>query len=500
MDPAGRVNRAAITFFRCAGRRKPSLALSFAGFSVFVCLLATALCVIDVMHARRVAVEVARREAENLAQSLAQQASDTFDAADGALRTLAEMVERNGTKPAERKSLQDTLDALIATMPRINNLAIADERGQLVVSKLSAPDGRMPTVADRAYYRYHRARPGSAIFVSGPAISKVDGSWVLFATRRLDRPDGRFAGVAIAPISLTYFDRSFAAVDIGRLGSISMITDDGTLAVRRPRTSIGAQFRDDDVFGDRFKNFMSGSYIGVSPVDGTRRLFAFVRLPRYPLVLKVGLAEREYLAAWRADALANYLALAAGTALIGTLASGLGGQITRRKVAESALARSSTDALTGLANRRRFDGELEREWRRAAVDRSAIGLLLIDVENLAAYNERHGREDGDNLLIAIAGAISASIDPPDELAARYSGLQFAVLLPMTDAADATGVARRIHFAFARQVVQPSGAPDETVALRIRAAGLIPQEDDGPATLIAAATAAHQMIERGQDMV
>jgi diguanylate cyclase (GGDEF)-like protein len=152
------------------------------------------------------------------------------------------------------------------------------------------------------------------------------------------------------------------------------------------------------------------------------------------------------------------------------------------------------DALTGLANRRRFDAELEREWRCAAVERTPVGLLVLEVDNLKAYNDRHGREDGDVLLVAIAHAISANIGAPEHFAARYSGLELAVILPATDLAAASVVAERIEGAV-RGLVYRQRTADALVTVNIGTASRIPQSADEPSMLVGAAFIALRNVKR-----
>jgi diguanylate cyclase (GGDEF)-like protein len=303
---------------------------------------------------------------------------------------------------------------------------------------------------------------------------------VFFATRRIDHANGSFAGVAIAPISLDYFDRSFGEVDVGPSGFIALMAGNGTILARRPRAFIAQRLLRAKMFSAPYDSSVAASYIEPSPDDGVRRLLAFHRLDRYPLVISVALAESDYLAAWRADSLANYLALAAGTALIGGLASALGTQIFKRKQTEEILARLPPfDVLTGMAHRRRFEEELEREWRRAARDRVPLGLLVIEIENLNAFNDSYGHEVGDDLLIAIAHSISANIVRPADVAARYSGLEFAVIL----------VSERIRRALLALIAERKAMPNATVVVHVGAASTIPKTAESASTLVHAAVLA-----------
>lgn len=128
--------------------------------------------------------------------------------------------------------------------------------------------------------------------------------------------------------------------------------------------------------------------------------------------------------------------------------------VSRRKEAERQLAAANrelgelahSDALTGLANRRRFDGAIRSELRRAERQQVPTSVLLMDVDRFKAYNDRYGHPAGDECLRAIGTAIRGCVEGSGDLAARYGGEEFVVLLPATDEAAAALVAERIRAA------------------------------------------------------
>jgi two-component system, cell cycle response regulator len=103
---------------------------------------------------------------------------------------------------------------------------------------------------------------------------------------------------------------------------------------------------------------------------------------------------------------------------------------------------SLTDNLTGLGNRRLFDARLHAEYLRAQRFGEPLSLLLLDLDHFKSVNDRHGHVVGDDLLRAVSVALGAEVRGVD-LVCRYGGEEFAVLLPRTDMAGATAVARRL---------------------------------------------------------
>src|SRR5690606_10336476 len=120
----------------------------------------------------------------------------------------------------------------------------------------------------------------------------------------------------------------------------------------------------------------------------------------------------------------------------------------QRKQAELALgaanaelsALASTDALTGLANRRMFDATLRKEWFRALRDGAPLALLMIDIDHFKPLNDRYGHQTGDSYLIAVAQLIAHNVRRAGDMAARYGGEEFAVVLPGTAANGALDTA------------------------------------------------------------
>lgn len=105
------------------------------------------------------------------------------------------------------------------------------------------------------------------------------------------------------------------------------------------------------------------------------------------------------------------------------------------------------DSLTQIANRRRFDERLTREWQRCARANEPISALMVDVDHFKRYNDTYGHPAGDVCLRHVAEALKRSCQRPADLAARYGGEEFAVLLPGVAMDGAQHVASRILKAF-----------------------------------------------------
>jgi diguanylate cyclase (GGDEF)-like protein len=110
-----------------------------------------------------------------------------------------------------------------------------------------------------------------------------------------------------------------------------------------------------------------------------------------------------------------------------------------RRVASQA----TTDGLTGLGNRRTLDEELVLEWRRADRVGDSLAFVLLDLDNFKQVNDTHGHQAGDAVLRAVGQILRDGVRQVD-LAGRYGGEEFALILPETDIFGAVKLAERLR--------------------------------------------------------
>jgi two-component system chemotaxis family response regulator WspR len=158
---------------------------------------------------------------------------------------------------------------------------------------------------------------------------------------------------------------------------------------------------------------------------------------------------------------------------------------------------SNQDALTSLANRRRFDETLDTEIRRAARDRTPLSLLMTDVDFFKKYNDAYGHPAGDECLRRVAEALSKAVRRPADLAARYGGEEFALILPSTPREGASRVAETVR-ANVEALALPHAGSDVArhVTLSLGIATLEPGDSVAPNALIERADAALYAAKRG----
>jgi diguanylate cyclase (GGDEF)-like protein len=142
------------------------------------------------------------------------------------------------------------------------------------------------------------------------------------------------------------------------------------------------------------------------------------------------------------------------------------------------LRRSSLDPVTELATEQYFQEFLEREWRRASRQRSAVAAIIIKVDHFQAYCERLGRPEGDACLKSVADALKPLIHRPGDLLARYGAGQFGVVLGATDGRGAMVIAERLRTAVeALKEPNPVSTTGRFVTLTVGVASAFPSRED-----------------------
>lgn len=163
---------------------------------------------------------------------------------------------------------------------------------------------------------------------------------------------------------------------------------------------------------------------------------------------------------------------------------------------------ASTDALTGLANRRGFDEQLQQQWQLCTDARRPLSVVIIDIDFFKQFNDRYGHIQGDACLRKVAGAIVQAMPVEARLAARYGGEEFALILPQHNPVMALEVARDVQQALRQLSFTDIGLPS---TLNVTVSQGIATEINGQfrtslALLCAADTALYRAKSDGRDCI
>jgi diguanylate cyclase (GGDEF)-like protein len=409
--------------------------------SVITVIGFSAICASVMLDMRRGEETLAQQSLENLAASIDADIGRNIEVYDLSLRAVASNMVMPEIKAVPKSLLHLILFDHAATAKHFGAIEVFNAQGVLTV-EASTLDPLPENRADETFFQVHRDNPNVGLYISRPMLHR--GAYAIVLSRRITGADGSFQGVVVGSIRFTYFHELFGRLSLGEGDTICVLRQDRTIIMRRPF--------DLDIIGKKLSDLPRGkkpgmegtSFTGVGPIDEVPRLY--VKSPGMsPLTVVVGKPVSDILGLWRTEAIRIGAIMLTLIAFVLAVTMFLAREIRRRAEAEGKLEElATTDSLTGLKNRRKFDQEIEAEWRRALRHRSPLSLLMIDADHFKAYNDTYGHQAGDQVLVGIAICISDSVKRAGDCAARYGGEEFAVLLPDTSSTDATTIAETIR--------------------------------------------------------
>jgi diguanylate cyclase (GGDEF)-like protein len=462
---------------------------------LLVAMVFSAVCAAFLIDTRRTAWNGTRDATTSLVAALELDILLNIESFDLSLQAVVDNVGRPDVAGMAPELRQLLLFDRSATARQLEGILVLDAAGHVRFDS-RALDPEPVSRADRDYFEFLRENDTAALHIGRPMIAESTGQPVLTLSRRLSHPDGSFAGVAVGGLRLAYFEQMFGSLAIGPNDTITLLDADGTLLARWPQR--------EDLVGRGVSGMQlhrhvarthSGSFETTAATDGTNRLIVFSRIGDFPLVLGVGRSTAGIFADWRRYAVAIGLLVAGLWAAVLYLAV----EIRKRGEAEANLAvLATTDDLTGLANRRKFNDTLSREWRRALRERQPLALIMFDADRFKEYNDRHGHQAGDQLLQTIGRSMAASVKRATDLAARYGGDEFAVLLPATPLDGAVRVAERVRECLA-ELCFACGIVGANLSVGV--AAMVPEAGENPSMLLAAVDSAlHRAKDAGRNRI
>jgi diguanylate cyclase (GGDEF)-like protein len=467
-------------------------------FIVAVCLCLSGLLYLQLEQTRRQDLANAQIASTNLTRAMAQQAEDTFLAADLVLTSLADWVEDDGYGAAQRLRLQKTFARRVQQLEQLHGMFLFDREGQWVIT--SFPDlPRGDGVVDREYFKFHQQNVSTVAHIGRAIRSRENGEWIIPISKRINDRDGNFQGVLMAGIKMAYFDRFFKSFSLDDNGIMFLGLKDGTLLARRPfdESLIGSSLAQGKIYQKLLPEAPAGTAMIRSVVDGVVRLYGYRQLGSYPLVVAAASSRDTILKGWYERAFQSSVIVALvilgvglfGWVFIHQVRDGERIEKNLRK-AQRALEQIAThDSLTGLANRRLFERSLEIEFARGARQSSPVGLIMLDIDFFKRYNDAYGHVAGDHCLTQVALALKSCCQRKADLAVRYGGEEFAVLLPDTDINGVLAIAGQIRRSVMDKRITHSGSPTGYLTVSLGCYSFIPRGNDSLEVFIQRADAA-----------
>ena len=317
-------------------------------------------------------------------------------------------------------------------------VSIADSKGNILSSTSAS---KLPSVADESYFQSQTRN--DTFSISRPSAGLDSGATQLQFSRRLsDTADGRFSGIVMLSVDAAYFVSSYDSSLLGDHGLLSIVATDGVILVRRSGDKLSTGDKLDYTALAAQADVQAGDNIkpSVDDLDGESRYRDVHALYGFPLLLIVGLAEDEQLAATRSGMFTYLWRATAASLLLMVIATVLGYMsrqlaLNRRKIAEVQLSQAEHsrymayhDPLTALPNRSLFSKLLAQGIQMAHRNHKQLALLFLDLDRFKHINDTLGHEAGDQLLQEVALRLTGCLRDSDTVA-RLGGDEFVVLLP-----------------------------------------------------------------------
>lgn len=290
---------------RAGLKRSPSEWLPYAGSAALICLLIVMLTGVAIWQESLRYRERAEVFAQNASIMLAEHINDVFEKGDTLLQQIAfHYRDRRLHGEFDPQRFQEYLTSELQWSKDFRDIRMLDAEGVLrfgtgVIEPIN--------LADRDYFvrpRDQQPSPGvSPMIFSGPIFTRLSKKWVLVLARRLENPDGSFAGVVYANLNIDDFTKLFSSINTGAHGTIVLRAEDMAQVSRHPTmdgpdAGNGNQKVSQQLIDLIKESPLGGSYHATSPLDDIERYYTYRKINDYPFYIIAGQATNDFLANW----------------------------------------------------------------------------------------------------------------------------------------------------------------------------------------------------------
>ncbi len=254
-------------------------------------------------------LHAAEIQTQGYARALKEHAERTFSETDLVLQTvIRQITAAGGTDTLGQTGLEQLLRKNAEAIPYIGSIAYINKAGR--IQALSLPDQTGVSMADRLLYSFHRDNNDNRLFINPPFKSRVTGKWRFSLSRRLNNPDGRFAGIVAAVLDISYFEELYASLASDRNARYTLATIPGNYLVLVPNAAHVYDSGKTTVatFRQRTAQAAYQTYhTARSNIFSEPRIVSYHRLDRYPVVAIMSFNKNHVLAGWRASVIQSSL-------------------------------------------------------------------------------------------------------------------------------------------------------------------------------------------------
>jgi PAS domain S-box-containing protein len=276
------------------------------------------------------------RELGNLAKALAEQSLRSMQAVDVVLRDTASWYGASSGDFGPGM-VSPGLASRTVGVPQVSVLTIVDAQG-MQRHRSRDTGGPLSDVSDRPYFTAQRDSRDTGLFISEPMVTRTEGMPGLVVSRRIDGPNGAFAGVVTAIVTLQHLEGMYSAIQLGKASSLLLTLSDGTLVVRQP----GPTDPEKKLSFPELAALKEGGVVAraINPMDGRPKLIAAVGVGKRPLILAIMRDEEEALRPWYDEMWSSGIRTVLLILLVVLTIVGLLRQLRRQERGEQALRQS----------------------------------------------------------------------------------------------------------------------------------------------------------------
>ncbi len=408
--------------------------------SILAALLSIAAALSLISEKRNHILEAAEHRNSNIARLIGFHIGHVLNSGVRLLDSVAEGIEHRGMAYYLNSKGKRLLLERTKGYPELQTLLLISKTGQLLVgASLPFP---VPNVnyADRDYFKRHLA--GEDLVIGEQLLSRTHGRRGTTISRAIRSTSGELEGIVLITVESSHLQDLFDASQRSESQEIMVLRDDGAIFVSQPELPVGRRFPEAEVLR-RAGLARSGSFEGPGLIDTKSRYFSYEAIKDYPLVVIASQTRNHVLASWHVFTaiVTGCLVLALG--LLITATHYALNSATRTFALQLELERmAQTDPLTGLANRRFFMEQSEREISRTARYGGPIGVFMIDIAHFKEINDTYGHDSGDTVLKHLSDLFRYELRDID-IIGRLGGEEFAVVMPQTNIEQSFEVAQRL---------------------------------------------------------
>ena len=301
---------------------------------------------LEVQRERQAAIESACEETTRFSLLFEEYTVRTLRGMDQVLLYIKQEAE-TGEKAADIAKLAQT--RFLAGQP-ILSLFVVDETGDLVPA---GPEAKFSgNIRDQEYFQVHRQSGDVGLYIGKPVQGRVSGKLTMHISRRINKPDGVFGGIAVAAVDPYYFADYYRRITLGETVSVVLVGLDNILRIGQAGQAVesGLDFGQSTLMAKVREN-EAGSYVTASFVDGVRKIYSYQQLRDYPLVVSAAIPEAQVLQRLEGRTAAyGWMggALSLGVILLAVLLRA-GAKLRRRTEAQGVLREVAEAAMLSLS-------------------------------------------------------------------------------------------------------------------------------------------------------